>query len=457
LHHKRHTRVLQFSLSAMIRPKFAALAVVGSVLLCASAYAQESPGPEKRLLWVEINGIISSATAEDVSTAIADATADEGFVGIVLALDTPGGSVDATLDIIESIQRSEIPVIGYVYPQGKSAWSAGTIILVATSYAAMTPVTTIGSAQPVSGNQPVNDTKIINALVEKVVSVAQLHGRNESQASRFITHNDNLTPEEALENNIIEAIASDPSDLLQKADNSTVIVAGEEDVLDTAGAQIVTHQPSPRVLFINFLSNPLIFTTFLTIGFFTLIFGLTSPGFGAEIIGAVLIILSLLGQGFDINWGAFAMLAIGIGLLGYELYSPGFGALGIGGIAILAIGSILMITQPVKPILVTEEHLGNLALLSVLITSPFAALMGIFTYKAWHAKNRKNVDFVLMEKEGVVLEPVSEGRPGFVLVGGEYWRAKTNGESIGKGQKVRVVEKQDSFLIVEPLSESISQ
>src|SRR5687768_6908815 len=100
----------------MIRPKFAVLAVVGSALLCASAYAQESAGPEKQLLWVEIDGIISSATAEDVSTAIDDATAAEGFVGIVLALDTPGGSVDATLDIIESIQRSEIPVIGYVYP-----------------------------------------------------------------------------------------------------------------------------------------------------------------------------------------------------------------------------------------------------------------------------------------------------------------------------------------------------
>lgn len=433
---------------------FPLLLFAAAILAGSTAYAQPAGDDGKKVLWVDVKDFISSATAEDISDAIATASADSEFTAIILVLDTPGGSVDATLEIIESIQRSEVPVIGYVYPQGKSAWSAGTIILVATDYAAMAPVTTIGSAQPVSGNQPVNDTKVINALVEKVVSLAQLHGRNETQAARFITHNDNLTPENALEHNIIEAIASSPSELLDKAHNSTVtIAAGEERRLDTVGAQIVNHQPSLRVLFVNFLANPLIFTTFLTIGFFAVIYGLTSPGFGGEIAGAVLIILSLVGQGFDINWGAFAMLAIGIGLLGYELYSPGFGALGIGGIAVLAIGTILMITQPVQPVLVTEEHLGNLALLSLLITTPFAALMGFITYKAWRSKQREKVKFVLMGEEGVLLDPVSADSAGFVLVGGEYWRAKTKEGSLGKGQKVRIIEKQDNILLVEPLSE----
>ncbi|WP_187147566.1 NfeD family protein [Candidatus Nitrososphaera gargensis] len=430
-------------------------------LLAVSAYAQDPPGSsqdKKKVLWVEVKDFISSATSEDISSAISTASADKSFTAVILALDTPGGSLDATLEIIESLQRSEVPVIGYVYPQGKSAWSAGTMILVATGYAAMAPVTTIGSAQPVSGDQqPINDTKVINALVEKVVSLAEAHGRNETQAARFITHNDNLTPGRALERNVIEAIASSPSELLEKAHNATVVVTGEEERLDTSGAQIVTHQPSPRVLFVNFLANPLIFTTFLAIGFLALIYGLVSPGFGAEIAGAVLIILSLMGQGFDVNWGAFAMLAIGIGLLGYELYSPGFGAIGIGGIAVLAIGSILMITQPVEPLLVTEEHLGNLALLSVIIVAPFGALMGIITYKVWQAKNRQKIEFVLMDKEGVLLEPVSVDKTGFVLVGGEYWQARTTGASLSKGQKVRIVKKQDSFLIVEALSDSISQ
>jgi len=419
-------------------------------LAASAAYAQE-PENNKKVLWVDVKDFISSATAENIDSAILVASEDDSYTTVILGLDTPGGSVDATLDIIESLQRSEVPIMGYVYPQGKSAWSAGTIILLGTSYAAMAPVTTIGSAQPVAGNQPINDTKTINALSEKAVSLAQVHGRNETQAARFITHNDNLTPEAALENNIIEAIVASPQELLDKAHNASVTVANKQEFLDTAGAQIVMHQPSPRVTFINFLANPLIFTTFLTIGFFAMIYGLTSPGFGGEIAGAVLIILSLLGQGFDVNWGAFAMLAIGIGLLGYELYSPGFGALGIGGIVILVIGSILMITQPVQPLLITEEHLGNLVLLSIITTAPFASLLGIITYKAWRTKNKPKVNFVFMEEEGVLLEPIAADKIGYVLVGGEYWQARTRGETLAKGQKVRIVEKQDAVLVVEPL------
>jgi len=425
------------------------LLVFGLMFASALVYAQEPDG--KRVLWVDVKDFISSATAEDIASAISTAE-QENYTAVILGLDTPGGSVDATLDIIESLQRSNVPVIGYVYPQGKSAWSAGTIILIGTSYAAMAPVTTIGSAQPVSGGQPINDTKTINALSEKAVSLAEVHGRNATQAARFISHNDNLTPEAALENNIIEAIAASPEALLDTAHNASVVVAGEQELLDTAGAQIVTHQPSPRVMFINFLANPLIFTTFLTIGLFAMVYGLTSPGFGGEIAGAVLIILSLIGQGFDVNWGAFAMLAIGIGLLGYELYSPGFGALGIGGVGILAVGAILMITQPVNPLLITEEHLGTLVLLSIAIIAPFAALLGLITYKAWRAKNRPRIDFVLMEKEGVLVDPVSAYKTGYVLVGGEYWQARTRGESLDKGQKVRIVEKQDAVLIVEALT-----
>jgi len=146
---------------------------------------------------VDIKDFISSATSEHVASAVERASssnAEEEFSAIILALDTPGGALDATLDIIASIQESEVPVIGYVYPQGRSAWSAGTIILIGTDYAAMAPVTTIGSAQPVRGDTPVNDTKVINAVTEKAVSLAELHGRNATQASRFITHNDNLTP-----------------------------------------------------------------------------------------------------------------------------------------------------------------------------------------------------------------------------------------------------------------------
>ena len=423
-----------------------------------SLSGQPEDDVKKKVLWVDVKDFISSATSENIATAIEQASSStttindqEYYSSIILALDTPGGSLDATLSILESMQKSPIPIITYVYPEGKSAWSAGTIILIAGDYAAMAPVTTIGSAQPVLGNQPVNDTKTINAVKEKVVSLSELHGRNTTQAARFITHNDNLTPEKALDRNIIETIAENPQDLLNKAHNATITTKKGVKVLDISDAEIVKHEPTLRVILVDFLSNPLISTTFMTIGFFALIYGFTSPGFGVEIAAAILIILSLVGQGFNINWAAFALLAIGIGLFGYELYSPSFGAIGIGGIVVIVIGTSLMITQPVQHLLIKGEHLGNLAVLSSIIILPFGAFFGVITYKVWQTKKKKKIEFVLQSNEGTALDTISDKKDGFVLVGGEYWKAKSIKSDIKKGEKVRVIEKQGHFLIVESI------
>jgi len=303
------------------------------------------------------------------------------------------------------------------------------------------------------GETPINDTKVINAVTEKAVSLAELHNRNATQASRFITHNDNLTPEKALQNKIIEAIANDPKELLQKAHNATVMTLEGPKVLDTLDAKIVRHERSLRVSLVDVLANPILSTTLLTIGFFALIYGLTSPGFGGEAAGAAMIILALIGQGFDINWSAFALLAIGVGLLAYELYSPGFGALGISGIIVLIIGSTLMITQPVQPVLVRREDLENLSLLSAIIAMPFGGFFGLITYKAWKAKTKKPLQFVFQSEEGTTPDSISAGKPGFVLVGGEYWKAKTaQVDEIKKGKKVKVVGKEADILVVEALT-----
>ena len=457
--HQQHTFLIIVAVVASAIP-FSSMIVISTAGPASAQQQQRGDNLDgsRTVLWVDVKDFISSGTAEDISAAIQSASPSTGsssppYSAVVLALDTPGGSLDATFSIIDAIQQSEVPVIGYVYPQGKSAWSAGTIILLATDYAAMAPVTTIGSAQPVRGTEPVNDTKVINAVAEKAVSLAELHGRNVTQAARFVTHNDNLTPEKALERNVIEAIAASPEELLATADGATVVTFNGEKVLHTADAQIITYEQSLRAQLINFLSNPLIATTFMTIGFFSLIYGITSPGFGGEIAGAVLIILGLLGQGLDINWGAFALLALGVGLVAYELYSPGFGAIGIGGIAVVAAGTAFMITQPVRPLLVTEEHLGNLAAISFIIIAPFAGLMALITYKVWKVKKRKPQQFVFQSEEGVALDAISASKTGFVNVGGEYWKAKSSfkGEEINKGDKIKVVGKEADMLVVEHL------
>src|SRR5918994_570137 len=419
----------------------------------------------KSVLWVDINDYISTATADNIEDAIdkvsippENTNKDIPYTAIVLSLDTPGGSLDATFDIIEAMQQSPIPIITYVYPQGTSAWSAGTIILIAGNYAAMAPFTTIGSAQPVAGSQPINDTKIINALKTKLISIANLHDRNATQAARFVTHNDNLTPRMALQHNVINTIAEGPHELLNnKAHNATIYTLEGPKVLGTSNAEIVKHQPSVRVMLASTLANPMISSILFTIGFFVLIFGFSSPGFGIEITGVAIIILGLLGQGFDINWAAFALIAIGAGLLAYEIYSPSFGALGIGGAAIMSIGIALMITQPVKPLLIREQHLQDMMYISILAISPFAALMGIIAYKMWESKKKRmkpRVDFITQSDKGLAVDDISGTGEGFVLVGGEYWKAKTESHKldIKKGDRVKIIDKKGRILVVRKLS-----
>ncbi len=249
-------------------------------------------------------------------------------------------------------------------------------------------------------------------------------------------------------------MAADPEELLRNAHNETVNTLTGPKVLDTENASITVHERSLRISLVDALANPLLSTTMLTVGFFALIYGLTSPGFGGEIAGAVLIILELVGQGFDINWAAFALLGIGVGLIAYELYSLGFGALGIGGMVVLIIGTTLMVTQPVRPLLINEEHLSNTSLLSAIIIAPFGGLFGMITFKVWKSKTQRPVQFEYQSEVGVAADPISSSKPGFVIVGGEYWRTKSvSGVEIGKGEKVHVVRKESDLLIVEPLKE----
>jgi membrane-bound serine protease (ClpP class) len=193
-HDNHHQRIIFLLIAVFVVVPSGTTIVDSTVAATYPVFAQQQDDDDsdynREILWVDVKDFISSGTAEDISTAIQSTLPPAGsssFSAVILALDTPGGSLDATFDIIDAIQQSPVPVIGYVYPQGRSAWSAGTIVLLATDYAAMAPVTTIGSAQPVRGTEPVNDTKVVNAVAEKAVSLAELHERNATQAARFVT------------------------------------------------------------------------------------------------------------------------------------------------------------------------------------------------------------------------------------------------------------------------------
>lgn len=432
--------------------KLLALAILGILVLKVQGFANAT---ENKVLVLEINGIITKGTLEQFKEALKEAE-EINAEALILTLDTPGGGVEETIEITKLIQKSDIPIISYVYPKAATAWSAGTFILVSSHITAMAPQTIIGSAQPVdvsSGRAiPVNESKIINALLALIKENSRNYGRNETTVERFITENLNLNPEKAKELGVIEVIANNIKELLEKIDGMEVKI-GNGRTLNTKNARIVKFQVPLKLQFLGFIANPLIASLLLIIGFYAIIFGISTPGYGSEILGAIMIILGLMGLGFNINYLAVALFIIGAALILLEVSSPGFGVFGIGGIIALAFGGIFLV--PLEfPAWHISPAVRNEILIAISIPSILLAGFVIFiTAKVLQIRRRKSVVGEIIGAEGYAIDSMGQKKEGYVKIRGEYWVARSK-QRIRKGDKIKVVGKDGHILIVEKVGVS---
>lgn len=403
------------------------------------------PIAQAAVLEFELSGPITHATQQAVEAALKEA---ERCDAMLLLLDTPGGDLDATLQVIKSIDRSEVPVLCFVYPRGATAWSAGALILISCHFAAMSPGTLVGSAEPViygpEGIVSANHSKLINALIALVTEKAKLHGRNESTAVSFITANLNLDAEQAKQLGVIELVAENVEELLQKA-NGTKLPGNTELKL---GAERVRFEPGIKFQLLNFLSNPLIASLLLLVGAYALAFGLPAPGYGAEIAGAILLILGLIGLGFNVNWLAILLLILGIGLLLAELHTSGFGVLGIGGIVALVLGSLFTLPTTFPRYLISEHFQQQAWLMLSIPSLLLATFLAFACSKAIELRGKKPVVGELKGKVAEVIEAIKPGKIGKVRVEGELWKAESE-QRLRPGEKARIVEVKGSKLVVE--------
>ena len=408
----------------------------------------------KNVLIVKIDGIINIATEELINEAV-NLAATSNFEAIVILIDTPGGMMDSTFKIVSTIENSKIPVIGYVYPVGGKAWSAGTIILMSCHIAAMSPSSVIGSCQPVSfnplgGSEPVNDTKIINALTTYLIERAKMHNRNETAARSFVEKNLNLGAEDALRNGVIEFIASSIDELLKAVNGVQVHTISGDVKLNTENAQIVSFTPGLRVNILKIICEPTIAYLLLLLGLYALIFGFATPGYGGEAVGAILIVLGLIGLGLlSVNILSLILIGLGAILLVAELVTPGFGIIGSGGIFCIIIGTLLLMSGPM---LVTSEWLTTFYTIGVSIAAVLGGFMLFAAYKVLKARRAKPVIGVMIGDTAVAIDDIDPGSYGFVRYRGEYWKAKAN-QNVKKGQKVLIKDKDGPILVVEPLKE----
>lgn len=414
-------------------------------ILTAGLITPVDAGPQEKVLVLKISEAITPASDDIIANAIEKAE-NENFEALVISLDTPGGGLDETQIIIRTIENTSVPVIGYVPESGK-AWSAGTLILMGTDIAAMAPFTVIGSAQPVQmtaeGTKPIKDEKIINALVKFSVSTASKHGRNETFAEEVITKNKNLDAQEALETGVIEYIAPTIPNLLTQIDGQQV----KGKILKTENANIESYEPPLSLSLLRLISNPIISSLLLTIGLYGLIFGISSPGVGAEVFGVISIVLGLIGTGFDINIGAVFLILLGIGLLIVEIKVPGFGIFGLAGLISLIIGSILLIPMGYENIY-TPEFRRLLILTVVAPTIVFGLFLVFAIYKVTEIRKKKPVIGEFIGEFAQTIDPLGPEKTGFVRYRGEYWKARSE-EEIEPETEVEIIGKVREVLLVK--------
>jgi len=378
---------------------------------------------------------------------------------LILILNTPGGLFDTARNIVEYIVNSRIPVIGYVHPTGAQAWSAGTLILLSTHIAAMTPGTLIGVAQPVvydpsTGRyKPVNESKIINPIIALMKNLAERRGRNVSAAEKFVLENLYLDDERALNYHVIEVVASNIRDLMDKINGWSVkLDSGVEYVLNTANAEIIEFSGSLRSRIIIFVSDPLINSLLTTISVLMLVFSVISGHYNVLPLALGLLLLSLIGSNLSVNSISIVLLIIGAIALAIELVTPGFGILGFTGILLIAISvALLPVLNP--GYLFSPEYQAMLFWFGTSLAVGLGGISSFIIYKVLKIKREPlKVKTDIRGSIGKAIDDINKGNIGFILVNGEYWRALAL-EDIKSGDKIVVVDKNGSILKVKKYTE----
>lgn len=392
-----------------------------------------------------VSGSINPASADYIRKSITRSE-QAGAALLLIELDTPGGLVASTKDIIQAMLAARVPVAVYVAPQGAWAGSAGTFIAMAAHIAAMAPGSSIGAAHPIGiggsggseGEEKQRDVageKAENLLAAYIESIAKERGRNVEWAVKAVRESVAVTAEEALRLRVIDLVAPDRAGLLREIDGREVEVGGQRFRL--AIAQSAQHEVEMSILirFLHFLFDPNVVTLLLMGGALLLYIEFNQPGLVAPgVAGAICLVLALMGvQVLPFSWLGLLLLVGGLGLLAGEAVVGSYGVLFAAGIACILLGGSLVFDRP-------EMSDLDVDFWSVLV--PAAAALGICGALVALAVGRTHgrpQTAGVGELLGMVGRTATAlGPEGTVFVRGEYWRARAT-EPVAADERVEVL------------------
>ena len=444
------------ALSGRIKRLFSVCSVLALLLglagpLLGHAQAQEFAGPH--VLVITVDGVINPVKDRYVERAIEEAEAGEAKL-LAIRLDTPGGLLDSTRDIVERLLASPVPTAVYVSPAGARAGSAGTFITAAANFAVMAPGSNIGAATPVSATgQDLDETlasKVENDAAALIRSIAQERGRNAELLEATVREAASYTAQEALDGNVVDFIADDMESLLAQLDGRTTQTPAGPITLEVEG--LATRDLDKNLLenLLEFLADPNVSFLLLTVGGLGIVIELFNPGLIVPaVVGVICLVLAFVALGnLPANWAGVALILLAILLAAAEVIVAGFGVLGIGSVICLVLGGLFLFAQFGD----ASPTLPPLSVNRWLIVGTALAAGGCVLYLAREAvksrrQRRVGSNQSLIGKTGEVTRILAPR--GVVRVASDTWTAiSADGEPIEAGVEVMVIDVQGLVLTV---------
>jgi len=426
------------------------------------------PAHAARVAAMTIEGVIGVATQDYVKRALRVAEA-QGDQCLIIRINTPGGLLEPTIQITQALLNAPLPTVVWVTPKGASATSAGLFITAAASFAAMDPTSSLGASHPVMGvpipSPPptpspeqkgekkapeapptsVEMQKAVNYLLAHMRAIAEKRHRNYDWIKEAILQSETATADEAVRLRVVDFLASDMRELLDKLEGRTTPVGGRTVILHTRGAVVDEIPPSARDQFLQLLSDPNILLALIVIGALGIIFELQSPGaILPGVVGGICALLAMYSMAIlPVRWAGVALILFAIGLFIADVKVPSHGFLTAGGIISFIVGALMLVETQYSQIL--QVSWLTIVSLTVLVAGFFIFAIGA----AVRAHRRK----VTTGREGMIGE---RGRArsaltpeGSVFVAGEIWRARAaEGAPISEGEAVEVMGLDGFTLLV---------
>jgi membrane-bound serine protease (ClpP class) len=408
--------------------------------------------PRPLVVVINLDMMIHQVSAEYVVGGIRHAN-QRNADAILLELNTPGGLMTSMREIVQAIYDSRVPVITYVAPSGGSAASAGFFVLLAGDLAVMAPGTNTGAAHPVLlGGADVGKTmaeKIENDAAAYIRSIAEKRGRNVQLAEEVVRKSSSFSDKEALDDKLIDAVASSPEAIFAKFDGKAVDrFNGTSTTLHLAKAEVEPYTMSRFGAFLAWVADPNIAFILGAIGVFCLYIEFTHPGMVAPgVVGAISLVLALYAFNLlPINYAGALLILTALVLFALEAKLTSHGVLAAGGIVAMVLGALILVKSPWPE---ARIHLST----ALSVALPLGFITVVLVRFAIAAKLRKAVtgEAGMIGLVGVAhtdLDPA-----GKVMVRGELWGARA-AEKIPQGARVRVRKIEGLTLEVEIAPES---